>query len=318
MVGLFASDLDGTLLGATHQVSRPVLRAIRAATDSGEALRVATGQGSLRSPDDFGFGGVPIEAVCANGAIVIGRDGSHSIPSWPRLRWFPSWRSFPGRPGVRLARPHLSPLLARRVPGPQGRWRTDAEGSLAAGAPSRGRACLWLLRRRIVLAGIVKVNCRPTDSAVARALEAYVSAHTSQAVNAPFSPQMLEITDPPPTRTGGRVARGWLGLREDQVAVYGDGGNDVAMLRRFSRSYAPAGAMPRQGTPPRVLAPMLYAVPRHVMATVRDEGHSRRARVKGTIRLVPVRMGARSISPPCVTGRSLKSSRCASRSARRW
>lgn len=136
MVGLFASDLDGTLLGATHRVSRPVLRAIRAATDSGRHFAVATGR-VMRSSGGFGFGGVPIEAVCANGAIVLGRDGSV----------------------------HL-------------------------------------------------------------------------------------------------------------VAVYGDGGNDVDMLRRFSRSYAPAGAMPRTGeSASRILGSnVLYAVPRHVMATVRDEG----------------------------------------------
>jgi hypothetical protein len=59
-----------------------------------------------------------------------------------------------------------------------------------------------------------------------------------------------------------------------QVAVYGDGGNDVAMLRRFSRSYAPAGAMPRaRESASRILGSnVLYAVPCHVMATVRDEG----------------------------------------------
>ena len=73
MIGLFASDLDGTLLGATHRVGRQVLSAVRVACDSGRHFAVATGR-TLRSTDDFGFSALPIEAICANGAIVLGRD----------------------------------------------------------------------------------------------------------------------------------------------------------------------------------------------------------------------------------------------------
>lgn len=276
MVGLFASDLDGTLLGATHRVSRPVLRAIRAATDSGRHFAVATGR-VMRSPGDFGFGGVPIEAVCANGAIVLGRDGSvlHHVPMDPAFVG-DLLEAFPGvdLECVSLDRTYhrcsRDQFLAHRASGGPTRRVLSLlvplrEGEHAFGCPVE----------RIVSAGIVKVNCRPTNPAVARALEAYVSAHPSQAVNAPFSPQMLEITDPSANK-GSTVAwlAGWLGLREDQVAVYGDGGNDVAMLQRFSRSYAPAGAMPRaRESASRILGSnVLYAAPRHVMATVRDEG----------------------------------------------
>jgi Cof subfamily protein (haloacid dehalogenase superfamily) len=276
MVGLFASDLDGTLLGATHRVSRPVLRAIRAVTDSGRHFAVATGR-VMRSPDDFGFADVPIEAVCANGAIVLGRDGSvlHHVPMDP---------DFVGSlleafPGVDLECVSLDRIYHRCS-------RDEFLAHRRGGSPVHRVLSLLVPPHEeehafgcsveeIVLAGIVKVNCRPTDSEVAQALAAYVAAHPSQAVNAPFSPEMLEITDPAANK-GSAVA--WLaarlGLREDQVAVYGDGGNDVAMLRRFSRSYAPAGAMPKaRDSASRVLGSnVLYAVPRHVMATVRDEG----------------------------------------------
>ena len=73
MIGLFASDLDGTLLGATHRVGRQVLSAAKAACDSDRHFAVATGR-TLRSTDDLGFSKLPIEAICANGAIVLGRD----------------------------------------------------------------------------------------------------------------------------------------------------------------------------------------------------------------------------------------------------
>lgn len=276
MVGLFASDLDGTLLGVTHRVSRPVLRAIRAATDSGRHFAVATGR-VMRSPDDFGFASVPIESVCANGAIVLGRDGSvlHHVPMDPDFVGA-LLEAFPGidlecvsldRTYHRCSRVEF---LAHRCGG------SPARRVLSHLVPLReGEHVFGCSVEGIVSSGIVKVNCRPTDPGVAQALVAYVSAHPSQAVNAPFSSQMLEITDPSANK-GCAVAwlAGWLGLREDQVAVYGDGGNDVAMLRRFSRSYAPVGAMPKaKESASRVLGSnVLYAVPRHVLETVRKEG----------------------------------------------
>ena len=34
------------------------------------------------------------------------------------------------------------------------------------------------------------------------------------------------------------------GIEEDEIAVYGDGGNDLVMLRRFRHSYATANGSP--------------------------------------------------------------------------
>lgn len=73
MIRLFASDLDGTLLGALHDVSLPVRAAIREVTDAGAHFGVATGR-TFRSSGDFGFEGLPCEVVCANGAIVLSRE----------------------------------------------------------------------------------------------------------------------------------------------------------------------------------------------------------------------------------------------------
>ena len=84
MVGLFASDLDGTLFGLTHQAGREVLSSVRMACDSGRHFALATGR-TVRSSAAVGFGDVPVEVVCANGAIILGRDGSivHHVPMDP-------------------------------------------------------------------------------------------------------------------------------------------------------------------------------------------------------------------------------------------
>ena len=71
-----------------------------------------------------------------------------------------------------------------------------------------------------------------------------------------------------------------LGIAEDEVAVYGDGGNDVVMLERFRHAYATANGSPAAkraaGT---VIGPCAtYAVPRHVVRTLRAQGSLRAAR----------------------------------------
>ena len=75
MIKLFASDLDGTLLNATHMVDPIIVSALRTVTKSGAHFAVATGR-TMRSPNDFGFHGVDIEAVCSNGSIILDRDGN--------------------------------------------------------------------------------------------------------------------------------------------------------------------------------------------------------------------------------------------------
>ncbi|WP_304337889.1 HAD family hydrolase, partial [Collinsella tanakaei] len=75
MIKLFASDLDGTLLNATHMVDPVIVSALRTVTKSGAHFAVATGR-TMRSPNDFGFHGVGIEAVCSNGSIILDRDGN--------------------------------------------------------------------------------------------------------------------------------------------------------------------------------------------------------------------------------------------------
>ena len=54
---------------------------------------------------------------------------------------------------------------------------------------------------------------------------------------------MFEITDVACNK-GESVAwlAGYYGIAEDEVAVYGDGGNDIAMLKRFRHSYATKNA----------------------------------------------------------------------------
>lgn len=74
MIKLFACDLDGTLLNLFHTTDDKILAAIREITDAGAHVAAATGRTSVWYTDG-GFEPGTIEAICANGSIIRGRDG---------------------------------------------------------------------------------------------------------------------------------------------------------------------------------------------------------------------------------------------------
>ena len=70
----------------------------------------------------------------------------------------------------------------------------------------------------------------------------------------------------------------WLaanyGIGEAEVAVYGDGGNDIAMLERFApygHAYTPYGACDdaKRAASEVIGSNVFYAVPRHMVRTLR-------------------------------------------------
>lgn len=284
MIELFASDLDGTLLGALHMPGRVVKAAIRAVTESGAHFALATGR-TFRSPHDFGFEGVDVEVVCDNGAIVLDREGRI-------VRYVPIdagvleelLRAFPGVPFDCIGRRHS--------------YVTASQQAYEAGFLSKGplaRAVDYVKLRAMykgqvrypderlfdqtpadVLAhDICKVNLHLSDAAQAAEVRAFLAERADRVVDAPFSPVMFEVTNASVNK-GEAVAwlADYLGVPQGRVAVYGDGGNDVAMLSRFAahgHAYATHGASEaaRKAAGLALGSNVLYAVPRHVMRTVR-------------------------------------------------
>ncbi len=121
---------------------------------------------------------------------------------------------------------------------------------------------------------VCKINCRVPDAALERELKAFLAEHIDTVVNAPFDPVMFEITDKDCNK-GASVA--WLanyyGFTEDEVAVYGDGGNDLEMLRRFRHSYATANASAEAKAAAGTVIGhcAFHAVPKHILRTLRRE-----------------------------------------------
>ena len=281
MIKLFASDLDGTLLNLAHMMDPAIRSALKAVTASGAHFAVATGR-TMRSTDDFGFRGVPIEAVCANGAIVLDRSG-RAIKSYPIDPAFLKElvEAFPGAclECVGLDRTYVT-----------GSFEDLMSGFVAkGGVASQVKMAALRIRRRqmrsdcvfgqgaddVVAHDICKVNARVADPGLEAELKAFLTEHECEATNAPFNPVMFEITAAGVDKGAAlEWLAGYLGIEPSEVAVYGDGGNDVAMLERFEHAYATGnGADDAKRAAGNVIGSCAaYAVPRHMVATVRAQG----------------------------------------------
>ena len=279
MIKLFASDLDGTLFNILHETDGGILRRLRRTIEAGRHVALASGR-CVRRTADLGFGDLPIESVGANGAHVVGRGGEvlRHVTIDPAvieelLTGFPAvCFNFVGRDHtyVRGTREqHASGyLMPRGLAGVILRYRmsravrTDEERFDCGDAD-------------VLAQDICKLNFRVPDPGMRREMEAFVAERSDVLVNASFDGDLFELTD---ARVNKGEAVAWLagelGLSEDEVAVYGDGGNDLAMLERFDHAYATSnGSDAAKRAAGNVIGSCaLHAVPRHIVRTVRREG----------------------------------------------
>ena len=245
MIKLFASDLDGTLFNALHQTDGAILRRLRRVLAAGRRVALATGRWS-KTGAELGFGDLPLEVVCGNGAFVYGAGGEllRSVEIDPAtveelLRAFPTCC-----------------LVCVSTDGTF--VRGSREDQLAGYLPPSGAM------GRLVL-----------DPGLKAELAAFVDDHADTLVNASFDGDLFELTEASVDK-GEALAwlAGHLGMTEDEVAVYGDGGNDIAMLERFDHAYATSNASDeaKRAAGNVIGSCAQHAVPRHMLATVRREG----------------------------------------------
>ena len=278
MIKLFASDLDGTLLNGLHETDRTIRGAIKTAIELGAHVVPATGR-SVLPIGDHGFTGLKIDAVCANGSIVRGENGE-------------LLKAFTVDPAFVEELLRAFPQICFDCCTPDGMFSSGSYEMHQAGFKRDG------LLRRIVMRGmrarggaheeqffdqslssilsheVCKINCRVTSEELDRELKAFLADHADTVVNAPFDPVMFEITDKDSNK-GESVA--WLGryygIGEDEIAVYGDGGNDLVMLSRFRHSYATANGSDeaKAAASATIGRCELHAVPRHILKTLRSQ-----------------------------------------------
>lgn len=277
VVKLFASDLDGTLLNALHKTDPVILASLRRLRAAGAHFSIATGR-TLRSNRALGFEG-NVAVVCANGSIVLDEEGriARMVPL-PAGFAAELASAFPSAPLDFITAEHTYHLCSeeRHVAsyGHMPVWRKVVmRGMSMTGGPEHIYDCE---PAQIAELEVCKVNAHIQGMGEASEVAAFIAEH-DEVVNAPFDPSMFEVTRAGVNK-GEAVAwlAGYLGIREDEVAVYGDGGNDIQMLGRFAgygHAYATSnGSDEAKSAAGNVIGNCAgWAVPRHMLRTLREQ-----------------------------------------------
>ena len=278
MIELFASDLDGTLL-TDHVVDDTVIDAIRAVRQAGRQFSVVTGRSMYpHQRREMGFEPLGIYTICMNGALIFAPDGTELYRRPFDTAFLREMLArFPD-----LMAEYLSPVCAyvRRSERAYTDWVQRADGVRAQRwLPSFLRAAAFSVSDDALLGGeIVKINARTEDPAARAALEAFLAENRRYVRNTPFQEDLPDHFELTAAGVDKAEAVAWLlghlGLREDAVAVYGDGPNDSEMLRRFPHSFAPANASPRAKAAAHAHIGDCadHAVPLHMRALLAEDG----------------------------------------------
>lgn len=244
MIKLFATDLDGTFMNADHTTDEYILQGVGKLHDQGYILAAATGRAFSMTPQEElpGF-----YVVCMNGAYTAAPDGTvlASHPIDPAVIQ-EMYEKFPDMPlefnAENCIYCHHDRKTAEAL---DLKYRGPGSGLIPPKGLSR------LVNSRVYSASlsdvlsepIYKVNCMHIGGEEEARFEAWLKEHTQNLCNAQSLPSLYELTRAGITKaTGVHDLAAWLHILPAETAVFGDGGNDLAMLSAFEASYAPANA----------------------------------------------------------------------------
>ncbi len=278
MIRLFASDLDGTLLNEKHESDDVIESCLQKVVMNGGVFTVATGRSiemiHLGKADD------QIYVICMNGAVIF--DPNRQIILQEEidkeslgnlLKQFPDFylecispqKTFLRQDKESYMKTLLDPeTVSNRPKNWAKRFRDRAEHHISFSCTDE----------EILSYPICKVNCMIRNPEVTKAVNEYLDAYRSKLVNAPSFPGGIEITKAGVNKGSGIL---WLadklGIQKDEVAVYGDGGNDLEMLKMFTHSYAPNTASEAAiKNASHVIGPYQeYSVVKHIEHTIDTE-----------------------------------------------
>lgn len=273
-IRLFACDLDGTLLNVMHDMDDIIQEGIDTVLESGRHFCAATGRNVTMCHNsglhDVFIVGMNGAAVCAPDDTILWQDLFDKEMLKEMLEELPECRlEFMTTKNI-LSTFTREECLAEQNEKSRRRHRKTAttpekmlEQYLFSQSPEE-----------IVAADIVKVNCFNAHDENSRKLEAFLKKHADRIVSAGTDDFIFEITNQGIDKSVGvKKLAEILQIPEDQVAVYGDGGNDLGMLKAFANSYAPCSAKPEaRALAGEIIGPFQdHSVIRHIVETVKQE-----------------------------------------------
>lgn len=247
MIRLFACDLDGTLLNQDHESDEIILEAVDQVLESGRQFAIATGRHMhINQIKNLGMHDRAIYTICMNGSLIMDQNQNIIYQKSVNQDFLHEMLTrFPKIDFECIGMNHTYMRTSKEDHIKQFEQRSIWKKVLKKPDISEFlKDCRFNQSNEDILQHeIMKVNCRVEDRYQHDQLMNYIHEHRDIVVNAPFDEGIFEITDKAVNK-GEAVARlaQLLHIQDNEVAVYGDGGNDIEMLKRFKYAYATANA----------------------------------------------------------------------------
>lgn len=129
-------------------------------------------------------------------------------------------------------------------------------------------------KEEILQKDICKINYHFSDDTDTSRLDDFLKQYGDKLVNAPSGDGIYEITKNGVNKAS---AVNWLAeflnISKEEVAVYGDGGNDIMMLSSFKHSYTPStGSIEAKEAASQIIGPYEdYSVIEHILNTIEED-----------------------------------------------
>lgn len=264
---LFASDLDGTLLNEKHESDQRILRGIQSVFDSGNIFTVCTG----RNPTLTDFSGIfGTYRICMNGSLIQDPKGEilkkHPIAK-EAIEYLLYKTEFPfeyqtiDQTYTTLSKQEYDEVFSKSM------WMQVHKND-SKRFNFHSNFCFGTAKEEILKKEILKINMHHTDQVEKEAFLKLCKMMQEYILDAPSYPNAAEITATGISKaTAVQELADFLHIKEKDIYVYGDGLNDLQMLKQFSNSFCPSnGSKEAKQSAKQIIGPNTeYAVVEHML-----------------------------------------------------
>ena len=273
MIRLFCCDLDDTLLNIHHTSVERIIDAVHKIIGEGYFMAINTGRSFFQSRVP---GLEKMYTICCNGACIKDVKGNLIYESLIDKDLIGELLDTidPKMPLDFVTSEHVytsgtyDEIFARMQNIDPSRKPADCDEIFNRGFK------FGCSKEEILKQDIVKINGMKDDPLLFEQLQRFADENKDRLVNNPTNETIAEITNVGIDKGSGaaRLAD-LLSLSEDQVQVYGDGGNDIPALKRFKHSYAPSTALAQaKDAAFEIIGPYdQYSVTDHMLNTVEKQ-----------------------------------------------